>query len=103
MTIELHEVEVDCRPVRYRATGSGEPLEIRGRAVQRDLGLAILLGALGKRDRDEAGIFGIFRRTNHEVRHAVRAGVDDHVNQLPRCTICATDRCSQLELHFLAA
>jgi len=26
MTIELHEVEVDGRPVRYRATGSGEPL-----------------------------------------------------------------------------
>jgi pimeloyl-ACP methyl ester carboxylesterase len=26
MTIELHDVEVDGRPVRYRVTGSGEPL-----------------------------------------------------------------------------
>lgn len=26
MTIELHEVEVDGRPVRYRVSGSGEPL-----------------------------------------------------------------------------
>ena len=26
MTIEVHEVEVDGRPVRYRVTGSGEPL-----------------------------------------------------------------------------
>ena len=26
MTIELHDVEVDSRPVRYRVTGSGEPL-----------------------------------------------------------------------------
>ena len=80
-----------------------EPLQIGGGAVQRDLGLAILLGALGKRDRHQPGIFGIFRRPDHKVRHAVRTGVDDHVDQLPRCSISATDRCSKLELHLLAA
>jgi hypothetical protein len=77
-------------------------LQIRGTAVQRDLALAIL-GSAGKGDWDQAGIFGVLRRPDHEVRHTARTGVDDHVNQLPRCTVCATDRCSELELHLLAA
>jgi len=42
-----------------------KPFQIRGTAVQRDLALAFLLGSAGKRDWDQASIFGVLRRPDH--------------------------------------